>query len=436
MLRLKKAKGVKGELRVPSDKSISHRAVILSALAEGESLVKEWLSSQDTRATLSILQALGLKVKKKGRELRIKGLGYRFIEPADVLNAKNSGTTARLMLGVLSTQPFLSVITGDKSLRQRPMLRVVEPLREMGAFLDGRERGNKLPVCVRGGKLKGISFFNKKASAQVKSALLLAGLRAEGITEVIEPVLSRDHTERMLKAFGVKLVELEGERGHIVKLEGGQTLRATEVFCPADPSSASFFAGLSLLLEGSEVYLKEVLVNPTRDGFFRKLRQMGAKVEYENVRELSGEPVADIRVSFSGKLRAVEVKPEEVPSLIDELPILAVVMALAEGVSRVRGAQELRVKESDRIRAIVENLRAMGVRVEEYEDGYDIEGTDHLRGAVIKTYGDHRIAMAFSVAGLVAEGETIIDNPRCVAVSYPEFYKHLGMLTTQSFELQ
>ncbi len=429
MLKLSKAKRAKGELRVPSDKSISHRAVIFSALAEGESYVKEWLSSEDTLATLNMLIALGVEVKKDGKNLRIKGRDYSFVEPSNVLDAKNSGTTARLMLGVLSTQPFFSVITGDESLRQRPMLRVVEPLRQMGAYLDGREKGNKLPVCVRGGSLKGISFFNKKSSAQVKSALLLAGLRAEGYTEVVEPVLSRDHTERMLKAFGVELIQMEGKEGHVIKLKGGQRLVATEVFCPADPSSASFFVALAVLLEGSELLLKDVLVNPTRDGFFRKLKDMGADIRYENLREISGEPVADLYVRYSGKLKAVEVLPEEVPSMIDELPILAVVMALSEGVSRVRGAQELRVKESDRIRAVVENLRAMGVRVEEYEDGFEIEGVDVLRGASIRTFGDHRIAMAFSIAGLLAEGETIIDNPECVAISYPDFYKDLKSIT-------
>ncbi|MCY0867013.1 MAG: 3-phosphoshikimate 1-carboxyvinyltransferase [Aquificaceae bacterium] len=425
MLKLSKAKRAKGELRVPSDKSISHRAVIFSALAEGESYVKEWLSSEDTLATLNMLIALGVEVKKDGKNLRIKGRDYSFVEPSNVLDAKNSGTTARLMLGVLSTQPFFSVITGDESLRQRPMLRVVEPLRQMGAYLDGREKGNKLPVCVRGGSLKGISFFNKKSSAQVKSALLLAGLRAEGYTEVVEPVLSRDHTERMLKAFGVELIQMEGKEGHVIKLKGGQRLVATEVFCPADPSSASFFVALAVLLEGSELLLKDVLVNPTRDGFFRKLKDMGADIRYENLREISGEPVADLYVRYSGKLKAVEVLPEEVPSMIDELPILAVVMALSEGVSRVKGAQELRVKESDRIRAVVENLRAMGVKAEEYEDGFEIEGVEVLKGASIKTFGDHRIAMAFSIAGLLAEGETIIDNPECVAISYPNFYKDL-----------
>jgi len=425
MLKLSKAKRAKGELRVPSDKSISHRAVIFSALAEGESYVKEWLSSEDTLATLNMLIALGVEVKKDGKNLRIKGRDYSFVEPSYVLDAKNSGTTARLMLGVLSTQPFFSVITGDESLRQRPMLRVVEPLRQMGAYLDGREKGNKLPVCVRGGSLKGISFFNKKSSAQVKSALLLAGLRAEGYTEIVEPVLSRDHTERMLKAFGVELIQMEGKEGHVIKLKGGQRLVATEVFCPADPSSASFFVALAVLLEGSELLIKDVLVNPTRDGFFRKLKDMGADIRYENLREISGEPVADIYVRYSGRLKAVEVHPEEVPSMIDELPILAVVMALSEGVSRVRGAQELRVKESDRIRAVVENLRAMGVKAEEYEDGFEIEGVEVLKGASIKTFGDHRIAMAFSIAGLLAEGETIIDNPECVAISYPNFYKDL-----------
>lgn len=431
MLSIKKAKEVKGEIRVPSDKSISHRAVILSALAEGESYIKEWLISEDTLATLNMLISLGTDIHREGNNLRVIGRDYRFFEPTDVLDAKNSGTTARLMLGVLSTQPFFSVITGDESLRKRPMLRVVEPLRQMGAFLDGREAGNKLPICVRGGYLKGISFFNKKASAQVKSSLLLAGLRAEGYTEIVEPILSRDHTERMLRAFGVNLLQMEGREGRIVKLKGYQKLIATELYCPADPSSASFFVALAALKEGSELLLKDVLVNPTRDGFFRKLMEMGAHISYENLREVSNEPVADIYVKYSGRLKGVKVLPEEVPSMIDELPILAVVMAFAEGISRVKGAQELRVKESDRIRAIVENLRAMGVKVEEYEDGFEIEGVESLKGANVKTYGDHRIAMAFSIAGLLADGETLIDNPGCVAVSYPEFYKDLQRCINQ-----
>jgi len=390
--------------------------------------VENWLESKDTLATLSIIKALGVKIVKKGKTLKIKGSNFLLKEPTKILNAKNSGTTARLMLGVLSTQPFFSVLTGDQSLKRRPMLRVVEPLREMGAKIDGREKGDKLPIAVRGGHLKGISIFNKKASAQVKSCILIAGLRAEGITEVYEPYLSRDHTERMLKAMGVELVSYDTDKGRVVKLEGGQTLKPAYVVCPADPSSAAFFAAGAVLLKGSEVLLKDVLINPTRDGFFRKLREMGVKLSYENLREISGEQVADIYVRYADTLKPIQVKEEEVPTLIDEIPILAILMAFADGVSTVRGAQELRVKESDRIKAIVQNLRKMGAKVEEYEDGFSIEGGQYLKGAVIKTYGDHRIAMSFSIAGLVAEGETIIDDPDCVAISYPEFYEHLEQL--------
>ncbi len=431
-MRVKAVKNIRGEIRVPSDKSISHRAVIVSSLADGESIIKNWLISDDTLATLQSLMSLGVEVKRRGSELTVKGKNFLLEEPGNVLDAKNSGTTARLMLGVLSTQEFFSVITGDESLRGRPMLRVVEPLRQMGALIDGRHYGDKLPICVRGGNLKGISFFNKKASAQIKSSLLLAGLRAEGIVEVIEPYLSRDHTERMLRLFGAELLQMEGTRGHIVKLTGGQKLHSAEVYCPADPSSAAFFAALALLTEGSELVLRDVLINPTRDGFYRKLIQMGADVSFEDVREVSFEPVANVLIRGGRKLKAVEVKEDEVPSLIDEIPVLAVVMSLADGVSRVRGARDLRVKESDRIKAITQNLRAMGVKVEEYEDGFDIEGTDSLKGAFVKTYNDHRIAMAFSIAGLLAQGETIIDNPRCVSVSYPSFYKDLKRLIHQT----
>jgi len=432
MLTLKKIKMVKGEIRVPSDKSISHRAIFISSIAEGKSVVKNWLVSEDTMATFNAMIQLGVKALIKGSEVMVEGRNYLFNEPSNVLDAKNSGTTARLLMGVLSTQDFFSVITGDDSLRNRPMLRVVEPLRQMGATLDGKEKGNKLPVAIRGGKLKGMSFFNKRASAQVKSALLLASLKAEGLTEIIEPYLSRDHTERMLRLFGAELTQLEGKEGHMVKIKGGQKLYACDVYCPADPSSSAFFVALAVLTEGSELILKDVLVNPTRDGFFRKLRQMGAHVEYLNLREISGEPIADIWVKGKGRLRGINVSEEDVPSVIDELPLLALVMSLAEGSSSVRGAQELRVKESDRIKAVVENLRSMGAKIEEYEDGFYIEGVERLKGAYIRTYADHRIAMTFSIAGLVADGETIIDNPQCVSVSYPNFFRDLETLIHQT----
>lgn len=422
----RKAKKVKGEIRVPSDKSISHRAVILGSVARGETLIKSWLRSEDTVATLNIFKALGTHIKDDGKNILIEGKNFFFEEPINVLDAKNSGTTARICLGVLATQPFFSVITGDDSLRRRPMLRVVEPIRDMGASVDGREMGNRLPISVRGGGLKGIAYFNKRSSAQVKSSLLIAGLRADGITEVAEPILSRDHTERMLSFFGAKLITLTEDRGHIVKLNGGQELEGREVFCPADPSSAAFFCALSLLAPEGEIVLKEVLVNPTRDGFYRKLREMGVSIEYSEQKEVSGEPVADIRVRSGDRPRGIKVHPEDIPALIDEIPILAVVMALSEGVSEVRGAKELRVKESDRIRAIVKNLRAMGAKVEEFEDGFVIEGVERLRGARIETFGDHRIAMAFTVAGLLAEGETVIDHPECVKVSYPNFFEDIN----------
>ncbi len=428
-MQITKVKSVGGSLRVPSDKSISHRALILGAIASGRTRVSKWLSSADTRATLEVLRKLGTEITQEGDTVLIEGKDYRFTEPSDVLDARNSGTTARLISGVLSTQSFFSTITGDESLKERPMLRVVEPLRQMGASIDGREKGNKLPIAIRGARLKGISFFNKRASAQVKSALLLAGLRAEGITEVVEPTLSRDHTERMLRLFGVQVETIAQEKGHIVKLRGGQRVHAAEVFCPADPSSAAFFIALTALVEEGELLLKEVLINPTRDGFLRKAMEMGAHIEMLEVRETSMEPVADILVRSGSRLKAVEVRPDEVPSLIDEIPILAVMMAKAEGVSVVRGAKELRVKESDRIRAVVENLRSMGVKVEEFEDGFAVEGQESLKGAKIRTYSDHRIAMAFSVAGLVAEGETIIDDIKCVQISYPDFYRDLTIVS-------
>ena len=419
---------VEGTLRVPSDKSISHRAVIIGSLADGEVRVKNWLRSADTLATLDIYRKLGAEIEETKEGLIIKGKGlFSFREPSDVLDAKNSGTTARLTLGVLAAQPFFSVITGDGSLRKRPMLRVSKPLREMGAFIDGREEGNLLPLAVRGENLKGISFFNKKASAQVKSALLLAGLHAEGLTEVEEPYLSRDHTERMLQLFEVELTVIPTEGGILVKLKGGQRPKGDkDIYVPADPSSTAFFAAAAVLLPGSELVLKDVLINPTRDGFFRKLKEMGANIEYTNVRELSMEPVADIVVKYSPNLKGVKIYPEEVPAMIDELPLLAVVATQAEGETIIEGAAELRVKESDRIRATVENLRKMGAKIEELPDGMAIEGKTPLKGGVkIKTYDDHRIAMAFAIAGLIADKPVVLDNPKCVEISYPQFFEDL-----------
>ena len=422
---------VKGEIRTPSDKSISHRSLILGSIAEGVTRVRNILRSADTLATLEILRSIGTEIVEEDGEVIIKGRGYKFKEPSDVLNAKNSGTTARLMMGILSTQPFFSVITGDESLRSRPMGRVVIPLREMGAEIMGRNLGENLPVAINGRRLRAISHTNRRSSAQVKSALLLAGLGAEGITEVFEPILSRDHTERMLRAFGGKVVVISEEEGHLIKVAGGQVLRGTEVICPADPSSSAFFAALAVLTDG-ELLLRDVLVNPTRDGFFRKLIDMGADVSYLDEREVAGEPIADVRIKGGKELNGIKVGGNEIPSMIDEIPILAVVMSLARGRSVVRGAKELRFKESDRIKAVCQHLRKMGANIEELDDGFVVEGVSSLKGTEISTGGDHRIAMAFTVAGLVAEGETIIDDPDCVSISYPGFYKDLFSLIENS----
>ena len=427
MITLKKAKRVYGHLRVPSDKSLSHRAVIFGSIAKGTTKIKNFLYCEDTLATLRAFKLLGVKVKEFKGVLIIEGRNYEFSEPPDVIDAKNSGTTARLLLGVLATQNFFSVLTGDESLRRRPMDRVVKPLTQMGAKIWGRKSSSLLPLAVVGGKLKGINFFNEKSSAQVKSSLLLAGLRCEGKVIIEERFKSRDHTERLIEYFGGK-VKVKKNR---IELKGGQSLEGRELKIPADPSSASFFIALTFLI-GGELILEDVLINPTRIGFLKKVEEMGGRITFLNKRVWGREEVADLIVKGPVSLRGVEVLPEEVPYLIDEVPVLAILMALARGRSSVRGAKELRFKESDRIRAICENLRAMGVKVEEYEDGFELEGSSYLKGTKVRTYKDHRIAMAFAVAGLVAEGETTIDHPECVSISYPNFFEDLRKITTFS----
>jgi 3-phosphoshikimate 1-carboxyvinyltransferase len=424
---------LEGVLRVPSDKSISHRAIIIPAIAKGKTLIKNWLISEDTKATLNIFRQLGVPIYRQDEYVVVEGKGWEALqEPLDILDAKNSGTTARLVLGVLAGRPFFSVLTGDDSLKKRPMGRVLKPLKKMGLpYADGRNNAENLPIALRGGNLKGIDFFNEKASAQVKSAIILAGLQAEGITIISENRKSRDHTERMLKFFGAKITIKEDKNLYTVKVEGNQELTVSsdiEISIPADPSSAAFFTAGAVLLKDSKILLKEVLVNPTRDGFFRKLKEMGAKIHYVNIRNLSNEPVADIEVEFS-QLKGVKISPQEIPSLIDEIPILAIVATQAEGITEIRGAKELRVKESDRIKAIVENLQKMGAKIEELEDGMIIHGKTPLKGNVkIKTYNDHRIAMAFTIAGLIAEGPVELDNYECVAISYPSFFEDLKKL--------
>jgi len=427
--KISKVKSLKGKLRVPSDKSISHRAIILSSLANGTSIVKNFLKAGDTLTTVSAYKKLGVKIEEHNDLIFIHGNGLDGLkEPDDVLDMGNSGTTTRLTLGVIAGQKIFATFTGDNSLRRRPMKRVLSPLKMMGAHVDGREKGEYLPVAIRGGNLRGIEFFNERASAQVKSALLLAGLTTSRKTTVIEPVMSRDHTERMLKSMGANIKTEFDEGGYRVHIFGGKELNAIDIDVPADPSSAAFFVAGAVLVEGSEVILEEVLVNPTRDGFFRKLKQMGANIEYINQREQAGEPVADILVRYSPDLKGVEVEKQEIPSMIDELPLLALVATRAEGETIIKNAKELRVKESDRIKAIVENLKALGIEVEELEDGMIIKGKQKIKGGVVDSFKDHRIAMGFSILGLISEDGITIKDAECATISYPNFYEDLNRL--------
>ncbi len=420
-----RVKSIRGTLRVPSDKSISHRAIILPSLAEGTSYVKNFLRSGDTLTTLNCYRKLGVKIIDSEDSIKIEGVGLEGLKEADdILDMGNSGTTTRLTLGVLSTFNFFSVLTGDDSLRNRPMKRVSDPLTKMGAKIDGRENGNKLPLSIRGGNLKGIEFFNKKSSAQVKSALLLAGLKAEGETVVKEPVKSRDHTEKMLNAMGVNLSITEGEK-YEVKITKQNKLNPIEIDVPADPSSAAFFVAAALLVPDSELILKDVLVNPTRDGFLRKVKDMNGNIEYLNIREKAGEPVADILVKYSPNLQGIKIEKKDVPSMIDEIPLLMLLATQIEGETVITGAEELRVKESDRIKAVVENLKNLGVELEELPDGAIIKGKQKIKGGVVDSYNDHRIAMGFSILGLISEESIKVKSTGCVFISYPNFYEDL-----------
>jgi len=408
---------VSGCLRVPGDKSISHRALILGALAHGETEICGWLEGADCRATLEVLSALGVPFSRRREALCLVGKGPEALqEPGGVLDAQNSGTTLRLLAGVLAGRPFFSVLTGDGSLRQRPMRRVVEPLSAMGATLWGRAGGQFPPLAIRGGALAGIHWRSPVASAQVKSAILLAGLQAHGETAVSEPFVSRDHTERMLEAFGA-VVRREGTT---VRLAGGQPLSARRLTIPGDVSSAAFFLVAAAARPGAEVVVSGVGVNPTRTGILDVLERMGADVRCEARRQEAGEPVADVVVR-GRRLRGTTVGAAEIPGLIDEVPILAVAALLAEGESRIDGAGELRVKEVDRLAALEGEFRKLGGAIRAEGDSLVVVGGRPLRGAPVASRGDHRMAMSLAVAALFAEGETTILDVGCVDTSFPGF---------------
>jgi len=423
---ISRAKPLKGEITVAADKSISHRAVIFSALARGESVIRNLLQAEDIQSTCRCMKNLGVNIQERNSILLIKGRGLQGLkEPDKVLDCGNSGTTMRLLTGVLSAQPFFSVLAGDHSLNQRPMRRVIEPLQLMGAELQGRQGGNYPPLAIRGRKLKGISYLSPVASAQVKTAILLAGLNAEGITAIMEPEKSRDHSENMLAAAGAS-IQVDGLR---IQLKPGKELSPQEFVVPGDISAAAFFLVAATIIPGSELRICNIGVNPTRTGIIEALQQMGANIKLENLRTIGGEIIADIIVTAS-QLKGVKIEGEIIPRIIDEIPVLAVAMAVAEGESEVREAGELRIKETDRIAAICSELGKLGVAITELEDGFRIKGKEQQLQAVrVESYGDHRIAMSLAVAALIAEGETTIGNAGAVNISFPSFWDTLEKIS-------
>lgn len=416
-----------GEIGVPGDKSISHRALILAALASGTSRVARPNTGEDVAATARMIEALGAScdLDRDKVQAYVEGNGPAGLaEPPEVLDAGNSGTSLRLMAGICAGIEGLSILTGDDSLRGRPMLRVVAPLRQMGARIDGRDHGNLAPLAIRGGSLTGVDIELPVASAQVKSALLLAGHLAAGTTTVTEPRLSRDHTERMMSALGLSLDRSQGG----VAIDGGGGIEPFELVVPGDLSSAMFLIVAASIVEGSNLTITGVGLNPTRTAALDVLRSMGADIETEVERSELGEPVGTVRVRHS-HLKGIEVPPAVAPALIDEIPALAIAASQAEGTTVFAEVGELRVKESDRIAAIAEGLRALSGRVDVSADGFAVRGPVALTDGVVDSRGDHRIAMGFAVAGLVATGKVRVERWSCVDTSFPEFLEVMGEAT-------
>jgi 3-phosphoshikimate 1-carboxyvinyltransferase len=426
-LVLKPIAGLKGEIALPGDKSISHRSLILGALANGRCHIQNLSRGEDVRSTWKCLSQMGVQIEEKGEEIVVEGTGGHFAhEPEDVLDAGNSGTTMRMLAGVLSAQPFFSVITGDSSLRRRPMSRIIEPLKKMGAHIWGREDGRFAPLAIRGGRLSPVHYRSPVASAQVKSAILLAGIFTQGEIIVEEPMPSRDHTERLLKYFGG---DISWEKT-VIRFQAGKPLKAGDIKIPGDPSSAAFLAVAALITPDSELVIRNVGMNPTRIGYLHILKRMGASIECTNLRLIDEEPVGDLCVR-SSLLQGTDILPEEVPSAIDEIPILCIAAAFAEGRTRISGARELRVKESDRIAALAAAFNEMGVHHVEFDDGIEIYGAKQIKAFSGNSWGDHRIAMSLIVGALAAQGESRVSNTSCIDVSFPGFLTTLTPLFQQ-----
>lgn len=419
-----KAKSLKGEVHIPGDKSISHRGVMFGAISQGTTELTGFLDGADCRSTIDCFRKMGIDISQNNDHVIIKGNGLHGLKPSNtMLDVGNSGTTTRLISGILAGQSFVTTLNGDDSIQKRPMGRIIKPLSEMGAHIISMKDNGCAPLEVGGSPLKSITYNSPVASAQVKSCIILAGLYADGITKVTEPVLSRNHTELMLKGFGANITS----EGLTATVEANPVLIGQQIQVPGDISSAAYFIAAGLICENADLLIKNVNTNPTRAGIIKVAQDMGGNIELLNERIVSGEPVADIHVTTSN-LHGCTVSGDIIPTLIDEIPIIAVMAACASGQTTIADAAELKVKESDRIATVAENLTAMGATVTPTDDGMIIEGGKALHGAHIKTYLDHRIAMSFAIAGLVADGETTFDNEQCCCISYPEFFNTISSL--------
>lgn len=413
-----------GELHIPGDKSISHRAVMFGSLAKGTTTIENFLPGEDCIHTIEIFKQFGVNIKREQTNVIIDSNGYKsFKEPLAPLYFGNSGTTARLMFGIIPALPFHSVMHGDPHLTVRPMDRVVDPLRLMGAKIDGREQGSYLPIATRGQQLKGIHYELPVKSAQVKSAVLIAGLFAEGKTTVIEKTKTRDHTENMLHSFGAD-IKVDGEE---IQVTNKNELKGQNITVPGDISSAAFFLVAAAIVPNSRLTLKNVGLNETRTGIIDVMKNMGASIDIHNVHESGGEKLGDITVTYN-ELVGTEVSGDLIPRLIDEIPIIALLASQAKSKTVIKDAAELRVKETDRIQAVVHNLSQLGVKIEETEDGMIIHGNDELNGGIVKSYSDHRIAMMNVIASFICKEEVIIDEVDCIAISYPNFFDHVKQI--------
>lgn len=428
-MKISKVDQLSGEIQIPGDKSISHRSVMFGALAEGKTTIRNFLEGADCLSTISCFQKMGVSIERDGENVTVIGQGIEQLqEPEEVLDTGNSGTTTRLILGILAGRDFHSTITGDESIAKRPMKRVTVPLREMGAAIDGRNGGDFTPISIRGGQLEAIQYTSPVASAQVKSAILLAGLQASGTTTVTEPHKSRDHTERMLSMFGAEVVT----DGLTVSVQGGQKLKGTDVFVPGDISSAAFFLVAGAIVPNSRIVLKNVGLNPTRTGILDALKKMNAKITIsENLSE-SAEPFGDLIIETSS-LKACEISGDIIPRLIDEIPILALAATQAEGTTVIKDAAELKVKETNRIDTVVSQLKKLGAKLEPTEDGMIIHGKAALKGgASVSSHGDHRIGMMLGIAGLICENPIEIEETKAIDVSYPNFFSHIETLANKA----